>query len=528
VKNNAVKTLFLVVALVLNLGFFDFTPAYAASQLIRAKDFKTVYYLDSQNIRHSFPNELTYQSWYGNDFSHIVTVADNTLAGFPLGKNITIRPGTYLVKVQTSPKVYSLEQGGVLREIENEDIAKAIYGQNWNKKIVDIPDVFFENYQIGLPIVHDYTIPDNILFQDKSTKKYYYKTNDLLREFKSVQDVLANNLRLSDAIVSSRSFAVRTRPIVGQDKNIFNPAAKPITPSRDCENKKLKVAMIFLPDGKYTAAELQNLELIKNQISSRFFMATNGLAEVDVSYPANIMFDDGYFLVKNNDGTAEVKNEVINSFYDNNEDIFDFIFVWTNFKTPAETTNEIAHFIPVTNKVEGIGKPIFDRSSVYGSVGKLKGIIMMGNINKYDPQTSQGLNQVLNVAMHEILHNWAAYISFSDASGNLSKNLLRPDDFQHWNIYNGFISPLGGSGWFDNGNGSFTSGLTKLADTNLRSYSKLDLYLMGLIPAQLMDSVMYLVPKKENETGNEILAQPEYVTINQIIKANGKVQCGLD
>jgi hypothetical protein len=43
-----------------------------------------------------------------------------------------------------------------------------------------------------------------------------------------------------------------------------------------------------------------------------------------------------------------------------------------------------------------------------------------------------------------------------------------------------------------------------------------------------MDSVMYLVPKKENETGNEILAQPEYVTIDQIIKANGKVQCSLD
>jgi hypothetical protein len=132
------------------LGSFVFSlPANASFELIKSSEFDTIYYVDSYGVRHPFPNQITYQSWYGNDFSKVVSLSAKSLQNFELGKNITIRPGKFLVKVRTSPKVYAVEQGGVLREISNEIVAELLYGKDWNKKIIDIPDVFFGDYEIG-------------------------------------------------------------------------------------------------------------------------------------------------------------------------------------------------------------------------------------------------------------------------------------------------------------------------------------------------------------------------------------------
>ena len=528
-KKSSIKPIFFLAGLALFLGnFFIASQAQAALELIKAQGQSAVYYLDSRSVRHTFPNDSTFKSWYGGSFSKVVAISAELMKTYPLGKNITIRPGTHLVKITSAPQVYAVEQGGVLREITDESIAEAIYGEDWQKKVVDVPDVFFENYLIGAPLNHDYLVPGSVLLQDKTTKKYYYKTDDVIRPFESAQAVSANNFKLSDALVSGQSFYVRERPIAAWDKNIFNPTAEPWQDRRDCENKKLKAAVIFLADKEYSGPEIEAIQKIKEKIFSRFAEATDNLSGLDVSYPTIIQLNDGYLLNKKIDGTTEIKNEVINTFFDNNPDEFDFIFLWSNFKLPSEDTSEIAHFAAVTNKLEGNGRQILDRAAVYGSQGKLKGIITLGNINKYHPETGAGLNEALNIVMHEVLHQWSAYVGFGLADGRISQDLLRPDDLSHWNYYAGFISPVGGSGWQNNGDGTFTSALSQMADANLRNYSKLDLYLMGLIPYQLMAPVSYIAPKVPGALGNTLEAMARTVTIEQIIKVNGKVQCGLD
>ena len=356
----------------------------------------------------------------------------------------------------------------------------------------------------------------------------YYKNNDILQPFESKDAMSKNYFRLTDAVESSRSFFVRERPIVGLDKNIFNPVIEPIIDRRDCENKKLKAAMIFLASKDYESAELDKIQKIKDQIGERFRWATQGLSEIDVSYPTIITLDDGYLLTKRNDGTTEVENELINTFYDNNPDEFDFIFVWTNFSVPADKTNEIARFVPITNRLEGVNKPLLNRSSVYGSTGKLKGVIMMNNVNHYEVSDAPEMNKTLNIVLHEILHQWSAYVEFVDEGGKKNKALLRGPDFQHWSNYVAWTSPVGGLDWFDAGNGNFVSGLALQPDTHLRKYSALDLYLMGLIPRQLMNDVFYIQPTLDGALGNEISGQAKMVTIDQIIKANGEVKCSID
>jgi hypothetical protein len=110
-----------------------------------------VYVIDADGNRHVFPTERVFLSWWPDyeDLSYIDSV---NLSGYTLGKNVTIRPGTNLVKVTTDPKVYAVEPGGVLRWVASEDIAISLYGQDWATRVVDVPDTFFGNYDMGDPI----------------------------------------------------------------------------------------------------------------------------------------------------------------------------------------------------------------------------------------------------------------------------------------------------------------------------------------------------------------------------------------
>src|SRR3989344_7808587 len=135
-------TFFLFLALVASQATIG-PDAQAAPQLLRSADFGTVYYLDDEGVRHPFPNQTTYESWYGNNFSKLVTVSNSYLAQYPLGRNITIRPGTRLVKVRTSPEVYVVTIGGVLRQLAEEELAQEFFGPHWATRVVDVPDVFF-------------------------------------------------------------------------------------------------------------------------------------------------------------------------------------------------------------------------------------------------------------------------------------------------------------------------------------------------------------------------------------------------
>jgi len=120
---------------------------------------KAVYYFGADERRHGFPNSKIYFTWY-ESFDSVVTVESAELAAIPLGLNVTYRPGVKLVKFETLHAVYAVSKGGELRWIATEEIASALYGNDWNTKVDDIPDVFFTNYTFGEPIesANDYSI----------------------------------------------------------------------------------------------------------------------------------------------------------------------------------------------------------------------------------------------------------------------------------------------------------------------------------------------------------------------------------
>lgn len=178
------------------------TAARAATtgDLIKASG-PAVYYFAADGKRYVFPNEKTYFSWYV-DFSGVRTISDTELASYLIGGNVTIRPGTRLVKIQTDPKVYAVTLGGVLHWIESEAIATTLYGANWAQRVVDVPDSFFVNYTIGSSVptpVH----PNGTVIQYAGNTSRYVVWDGMKRMIASDAVFAANRFNPAFTITTS-------------------------------------------------------------------------------------------------------------------------------------------------------------------------------------------------------------------------------------------------------------------------------------------------------------------------------------
>lgn len=115
----------------------------------------TVYYWGQDGLRHVFPNEIVFFSWY-DDYTDVIIVGDDFMSDLTLGKNVTLKPGTAPVKFATSNEVYAVSEGGILHHYLTADLVVSDYGSNWSKDLVIIADVFYSNYEIDTVIDSKY------------------------------------------------------------------------------------------------------------------------------------------------------------------------------------------------------------------------------------------------------------------------------------------------------------------------------------------------------------------------------------
>lgn len=165
---------------------------------------EAVYVIDDHDMRHAFPSETVFKTWYQN-FDDVAYIDPANLASYALGPNVTVRPGTWLVKVATNPKVYAVEPGGVLRWVTTEEIARTLFGTSWAQRIIDVPDTFWGNYTVGDPITTEvppagsvgaitsgavvyldsskyYTLPGDTLSYMRFVSKFFLTINDAEKE----------------------------------------------------------------------------------------------------------------------------------------------------------------------------------------------------------------------------------------------------------------------------------------------------------------------------------------------------------
>jgi hypothetical protein len=217
--NTIRKTIVMSVMLmtVFSMTAFVAAPAKAAASagdLIKMDGLSSVYYLGADNKRYVFPNESTYFSWY-TGFSSVKTIPQSELESYSLGANVTIRPGTKLVKITTDPKVYAVTPNGKLHWLPTEAIAKGLFGDMWAKRVVDVPDAFFTNYQVSTTNVADGVYPEGSLIKKPGTPDIYYVNGDnTVRKITSEAAFLANRFNWDNIITTAEAY---TLPAAGTD-----------------------------------------------------------------------------------------------------------------------------------------------------------------------------------------------------------------------------------------------------------------------------------------------------------------------
>jgi len=200
-------------------------------------------------------------------------------------------------------------------------------------------------------------------------------------------------------------------------------------------------------------------------------------------------------------------------------DIFDFIIVMPSgaiFDPARDYGENTPYFVAAKNEVRNIGLPLFNNTAQFGSRGRLIGTIYH----------SFGSGAILD---HEIAHAWGANIGrtlgLTDESappGNTAR--------YHWNAYTDIGGQLGA---FPNIGGRYADHLVPNPDGTFRvkdmqsdtegtwTYSPLELYTMGLIPASEVPPVHKLVNPSFSDPNRITAERVETYTIQQIMQAEG-------
>jgi len=157
-------------------GFVDFeTYETQDGRLVKSPDFSTVYLLDAANVRHVFPNENIYFSWF-DDFSNVETISVEELASYPLGHNVQYKPGS-LFKLQSVPKVFLVGEGGELHWLETEEDASMLYGTDWAAEVDDLSDSFYPDYYEGQSFNYAQTMLEMLAVDFEDLEEYQKQSN---------------------------------------------------------------------------------------------------------------------------------------------------------------------------------------------------------------------------------------------------------------------------------------------------------------------------------------------------------------
>ena len=230
-----------------------------------------------------------------------------------------------------------------------------------------------------------------------------------------------------------------------------------------------------------------------------------GLAALVVAVPASataapiefVEASESFWLFDDIDNTVEFGNfftrdpflaaygAVEEGFLAEHPDDSQFLVIYTTWSLPGGIG---ALYQAVANDVEGIGyehiapldavipEPIFDDTPN----SQVQGFLHMNRWSNYVGKDPGGTDdqRISLVFGQELGHAWLAFVHIDTPAAGPRALLGRSD--AHWSFYlDTNHSPIEGHAWTDNGDGTFTA--TK---TDFFEFSDLDLYLMGLIPAE--------------------------------------------
>lgn len=217
-KILAASTIF---AMTLALAPVSKVHAATDGDLVKKSNSRAVYYLNGGKL-FVFPNEATYFSWY-SDWNSVKVISDSEFSTYSFGGNVTVRPGTKLVKVPDFNTVYAVEPNGTLRSIVSEANAIALWGTNWAKNVIDVAPSFFTNYTVGQPLTAG-VYPVGQIVNPKGTNDLYYYDGSAYRKFANESALLANRFSFNYVVTTDKTITAGGSAIIGAEAAYMNVA----------------------------------------------------------------------------------------------------------------------------------------------------------------------------------------------------------------------------------------------------------------------------------------------------------------
>lgn len=235
-------------------------------------------------------------------------------------------------------------------------------------------------------------------------------------------------------------------------------------------------------DGVFSLGDVKtNFSLGSKEFQRVHAELTADSSIVEVYYPSFFVVRDESFNVKQIDnntissdftvaffGLPDRGNigSILRRFYGMFPDAYDFVLVYRE-RIPEWS----GAYIAVKNDVKGIGRPLFNYCSEYGSGGHLQGILSFAT---HEEQLTADLNSTV---MHEFGHRWGAY---------LSDPALPLSDGAHWYNNSTIVGMMNNccSPFVYVGNGTFAH----YCSFRFNRFAPIELYTMGAFSKQELDS----------------------------------------
>ena len=152
-----------------------------------------------------------------------MTIPQSELESYPLAANVTIRPGTKLVKITTDPKVYAVESNGTLVHVPDEATAIALYGDNWAQRVVDVPDAFFTNYTVSTETVSATAYPEGSLIKTADAADVYYiDATGNARKITTEAAFTSNRFKWGDIITTTLTIPTAGTDLAAADADLID------------------------------------------------------------------------------------------------------------------------------------------------------------------------------------------------------------------------------------------------------------------------------------------------------------------
>lgn len=231
-------------------------------------------------------------------------------------------------------------------------------------------------------------------------------------------------------------------------------------------------------------------------------------------------FTGNYDKNINDQFNVQARQAVLKALYENQPDIYDFVYIFTTFE--FDTGSASAFATSLENSTQGIGDIIYDNSEQFYS-DQLKHLVDMAALSRWNFNPSENsYDPLLDLMMHETMHFWGVSAHYLDNNGNVSNRLLASDS-AHWSFFlDSSASVMHGSLWQETAPNQFTA-----TDTR-RGLSPLDLYLAGFLPPTSVPDFFVINQGSTGESndlppsiGTMITGVKETVSINDIIAYQG-------